>query len=92
MAWVRPKHPKTKVEVDPTESLLPVLEYFSYRPSVPNPNGKELKRIPRKPLLRYDSYRPKPQKRHYKEPELHEKPDSRHQRAEHHPDQSITKG
>ena len=36
MAWVRPKNPKPKV-VDRTESTKRLLEYFSGRPTRPNP-------------------------------------------------------
>lgn len=86
MAWVRPKHPKRKVELDPTESLRPVLEYFSCsRPSASNSTNKELLRTPKKPLLLHDSYEPRPQRDPYEEPEHHPRPDHRHQRAEHHP-------
>ena len=86
MAWVRPKH-KPKVEVDPTEALRPVLEYFSCsRPSAPTSNNKVLARIPKKPLLLLESYEPRPQKRQHEEPEHHERPDQHlhQQRAEHH--------
>lgn len=92
MAWVRPKHPKRKEPVDPTESLRPVLEYFSCsRPSASNSNNKELSRIPKKLLLLHDSYEPTPQKHHYEESEHRQRPDHHHQRpapppsAEHHP-------
>ena len=92
MAWVRPKHPKRKEPVDPTESLRPILEYFSCsRPNAPNSNSRELVRIPKKPLLLHDTYESRPQKHHYEESEHHQRPDHHHQRpasqpsAEHHP-------
>lgn len=86
MAWVRPKHPKRKVEVDPTEALRPVLEYFSCsRPNASNSNNKELVRIPKKPLLLHDSFEPRPQKNHYEEFEQHQEPDHHHQIPEYHP-------
>ena len=33
MAWVRPKHPKRKEPVDPAQSLVPLLSFFSGRRS-----------------------------------------------------------
>lgn len=86
MAWVRPKHPKRKqVDVDPTEALRPVLEYFSCsRPSASNSNNKQLMRVPKKPLVLDDSYERRLQKRHYEEPEHHQRPEHHHQRPDHH--------
>ena len=92
MAWVRPKHPKRKAPVDPTESLRPVLEYFSCRPTPPSTNSKELARIPKKQLLLHDSYRPRPQRHQEEVPEHYHRPDRHppsapseyHPRAEHH--------
>ena len=85
MAWVRPKHPKRKVEVDPTEALRPVLEYFSCsRPNASNSNNKELIRFAKKPLLLRDSHEARPQKHHYEELE-HLQGLEHHARSEHHP-------
>ena len=86
MAWVRPKHPKRKVEVDPTDALRPVLEYFSCsRPTGSNSNNKEVSRTPKKPLLLLDSYDSRPPKRQYEELEYHQTPDHYHQRSQYHP-------
>ena len=91
MAWVRPKHPPKRVEVDPTESLRPLLEYFSCRPSASNTNNKQLVKIPKPQLLLHDSYNPRPRKHHDKGSEYHhQRPDHDYQstdhrsRAEHH--------
>ncbi|CAF9941683.1 hypothetical protein IMSHALPRED_002845 [Imshaugia aleurites] len=86
MAWVRPKHPKRKVEVDPTESLRPVLEFFSCtRPSASNSNNRQLARIPKKPLLLLDSYEPRPLKHNSEELDHHRGQDDHHQKEDHHP-------
>ena len=86
MAWVRPKHPKPKVEVDPTDSLRPLLEYLSCKPSAPNPNNKQLVRIPKKQLQLHDSYEARPSEHHHEEELEHRQhPHHHHQRPEHHP-------
>ena len=91
MAWVRPKYPKRKVEVDPTEALRPVLEYFSCtRPTGSNSNNKQVPRIPKKPLLLLDSYDARPPKRQYEERQIedleyHQTPDHHHQKSQYHP-------
>ena len=84
MAWVRPKHPPKRVEVDPAESLRPLLEYFSCRPSASNTNNKQLIRMPKPQLLLHDSYSPRPQKKHHdKESEHHQRPDHHHRGTDH---------
>lgn len=86
MAWVRPKHPKRKEkDIDPTEALRPILEYFSCsRPSASNANNKELVIFQKKPLLLHDANERRPQKRHYEELEHHQRPRYHHDGAEHH--------
>ncbi|CAF9942851.1 MAG: hypothetical protein ALECFALPRED_010154 [Alectoria fallacina] len=91
MAWVRPKHPKPKVEVDPTETLRPVLEYFSCssRTSVPSASiSKALSRMPpKKPLLlpQDGGFEPRPRKRQHEGTERSRSPDQQHlQREEPH--------
>ena len=86
MAWVRPKHPKRKVEVDPVDALRPVLEYFSCtRPTGSSPNNKQVSRIPKKPLLLLDSYDSRPPKQQDEELEYHQTPDHHRQRSQYHP-------
>ena len=86
MAWVRPKHPKRKVEVDPADALRPVLEYFSCtRPIGSNSNNKQASKIPKKPLLLLDYYEPRPPKRQHEESEYQLTPDRHHQRSQYHP-------
>ena len=86
MAWVRPLHPKRKVEVDPADALRPVLEYFSCtRPTGSNSNNKQASKPPKKPLLLLESYDPRPPKRQHEEPEYHQTPDHHHQRSQYHP-------
>lgn len=96
MAWVRPKHPKPKPDVDPTETLRPVLEYFSCSsrtnnaPS--NPISKAaLSRMPPPPkksllLLPQDAFEPpRPRKRqHDEETERSRSPDQHRRREEQH--------
>ena len=85
MAWVRPKYPKRKVEVDPADALRPVLEYFSCtRPSGSNSHNKEVSKTPKKPLLLLDSYASRPPTRQYEEVEYHQPPDHHHQRSQYH--------
>lgn len=43
-AWVRDKHPKPKVKVDPVESLLPALRFFSCQPNAPKPSSTRRKK------------------------------------------------
>ena len=85
MAWVRPKHPK-RVEVDATEALRPLLEYFSCRPGAnTNNNNKELIKLPKKKqLLLHDSWHPRPQTHHEEEIEQHQTPVHHHQSVDHH--------
>ena len=86
MAWVRPKHPKRKVEVDPVDALRPVLEYFSCtRPTGSNSNNKQVLRIPKKPLLLLDSSDSRPSKRQHEELEYHHTPENHRQRSQYHP-------
>ena len=89
MAWVRPKYPKRKVEVDPADALRPMLEYFSCtRPTGSNSNNKQVSRTPKKPLLLLDSYDSRPPKRQYEELEYHQTPnppDQHHQRSQYYP-------
>ena len=55
MAWVRPKHPKKEpVNVDPTEALVPLLQFFSGRRCSSPPKRKPKKASPvfQDPILR----------------------------------------
>ncbi|KAL8747992.1 MAG: hypothetical protein Q9190_000204 [Brigantiaea leucoxantha] len=42
MAWVRPRHPKKKEPVDPTESLVPILSFFSGQRHISQPSPPKI--------------------------------------------------
>lgn len=86
MAWVRPKHPKRKEPVDPTDSLVPILQFFSGRPQRSTPKTVFRPRLLESPPPPPDLHKERSSRDHYEAPEHHTQREDYHDSVRVRPD------